>query len=78
MKVLQYLYTDKAAAMNVASVCKYWLSLSRKQPLFTRFFSKKFEVVFVLGGPGSGKGTNCAKIVEDFNYVHLSKSFLSH
>lgn len=29
-------------------------------------------VVFVLGGPGSGKGTNCAKIQEQFGYVHLS------
>ena len=30
------------------------------------------QVVFVLGGPGSGKGTNCSKIVELFGYVHLS------
>lgn len=29
-------------------------------------------MVFVLGGPGSGKGTNCTKIVERFGYVHLS------
>jgi len=29
-------------------------------------------VVFVLGGPGSGKGTNCARIVENFGYTHLS------
>lgn len=28
--------------------------------------------MFVLGGPGSGKGTNCARIVENFGYVHLS------
>lgn len=25
-----------------------------------------------LGAPGSGKGTQCAKIVEAFDYVHLS------
>lgn len=30
------------------------------------------KVVFVLGGPGSGKGTNCSKIVDNFGYVHLS------
>jgi UMP-CMP kinase len=30
------------------------------------------QVVFVLGGPGSGKGTNCARIVRDFGFVHLS------
>lgn len=32
----------------------------------------KPKVVFVLGAPGSGKGTQCAKIVEQFGYVHLS------
>ena len=31
-----------------------------------------WKVVFVLGGPGSGKGTQCARIVERFGYVHLS------
>jgi UMP-CMP kinase len=30
------------------------------------------KVVFVLGGPGSGKGTNCERIVKHFGYVHLS------
>lgn len=29
-------------------------------------------VVFVLGGPGAGKGTQCARIVEAHGYVHLS------
>ncbi|KAM9790393.1 UMP-CMP kinase isoform X1 [Syngnathus typhle] len=33
---------------------------------------KKPQVVFVLGGPGAGKGTQCAKIVENYNYTHLS------
>lgn len=31
-----------------------------------------YDVVFVLGGPGCGKGTNCARIVVDFDYLHLS------
>ena len=26
----------------------------------------------MLGGPGSGKGTQCAKISETFGYAHLS------
>ena len=25
-----------------------------------------------VGGPGSGKGTQCARIVEEFGYIHLS------
>jgi hypothetical protein len=30
------------------------------------------RVVFVLGGPGVGKGTQCAKIVAQYGWVHLS------
>ncbi|KAL0308718.1 UNVERIFIED_CONTAM: UMP-CMP kinase [Sesamum radiatum] len=33
---------------------------------------KKVKVVFVLGGPGSGKGTQCANIVKHFGYSHFS------
>ena len=29
-------------------------------------------VVFVLGGPGAGKGTQCANIVRDYKFTHLS------
>ena len=29
-------------------------------------------IIFVLGGPGSGKGTQCARIVEAYGYTHLS------
>jgi len=32
----------------------------------------KPNVVFVLGGPGSGKGTQCANIVKNYGFVHLS------
>ena len=27
---------------------------------------------FTLGGPGSGKGTQCSRVVEEFSYIHLS------
>lgn len=29
-------------------------------------------VVFVLGGPGAGKGTQCANLVRDYGFTHLS------
>jgi len=33
----------------------------------------KRQIIFVLGGPGSGKGTQCAKLLEEFgDIVHLS------
>ncbi|XP_043522405.1 UMP-CMP kinase isoform X2 [Frieseomelitta varia] len=33
---------------------------------------QKFEVLFILGGPGAGKGTLCRYITEKYGYVHLS------
>jgi len=33
---------------------------------------QKPKVVFILGGPGAGKGTICSRIVEDYHWVHLS------
>jgi len=44
------------------------LELSDK-PVFAK---EEAMVIFVLGGPGSGKGTQCAKLVEDLKFVHLS------
>lgn len=32
----------------------------------------KSRVLFVLGGPGSGKGTQCEKIVAKYGFTHLS------
>ncbi|MQL87859.1 hypothetical protein Taro_020410 [Colocasia esculenta] len=33
---------------------------------------RKPFITFILGGPGSGKGTQCAKISKTFRFVHLS------
>jgi UMP-CMP kinase len=52
---------SSAAALSFAPVQAQEAGLAAK-PL----------VVFVLGGPGAGKGTNCAKLVEHFGFVHLS------
>ncbi|CAN6338935.1 unnamed protein product [Urochloa humidicola] len=56
------------------------LSLNRLARLFTSQagsdggggYSQKPFVAFVLGGPGSGKGTQCTKIASDFGFAHLS------
>ena len=32
----------------------------------------KPQVIFVMGGPGAGKGTQCKKIVEQFNFASFS------
>ena len=36
------------------------------------FSPSKISVVFVLGGPGAGKGTQCANLVRDYGFTHLS------
>jgi UMP-CMP kinase len=36
------------------------------------FSPNKVTVLFVLGGPGAGKGTQCANLVRDYNFTHLS------
>ena len=36
------------------------------------FDKSKITVIFVLGGPGVGKGTQCEKLVKDYGFVHLS------
>ncbi|KAJ5628258.1 adenylate kinase [Penicillium lividum] len=37
-----------------------------------RFSPEDVTVVFFLGGPGSGKGTQSANLVKDYDFVHLS------
>ncbi|KAF4459288.1 adenylate kinase [Fusarium albosuccineum] len=36
------------------------------------FQKEDVTVIFVLGGPGAGKGTQCAKLVEGHGFTHLS------
>ncbi|XVF71361.1 hypothetical protein PTKIN_Ptkin12aG0031000 [Pterospermum kingtungense] len=35
-------------------------------------FPNERRIVYVLGGPGSGKGTQCSKIVQHFGFCHLN------
>jgi len=36
------------------------------------FSPDNVTVIFVLGGPGAGKGTQCANLVRDYQFTHLS------
>jgi len=45
----------------------------RSKPLYSPGTSEgEALVVFVLGGPGAGKGTQCANLVKDYGFKHLS------
>ena len=36
------------------------------------FAPDQTSVIYVLGGPGAGKGTQCANLVRDYGFTHLS------
>ncbi len=42
---------------------------TRTKPLWS---ASDVTVIFVLGGPGAGKGTQCGKLVSDYGFKHLS------
>ncbi|KAI6240538.1 Like-Sm ribonucleoprotein and Adenylate kinase domain containing protein [Aphelenchoides fujianensis] len=46
--------------------------LANMPPVAAPSAVRPFNVVFVLGPPGSGKGTQCDKIRQKFGFVHLS------
>lgn len=35
-------------------------------------FENKPKIVFILGGPGAGKGTQCDIMINKYGYTHLS------
>ncbi|KAK7015068.1 uridylate kinase [Favolaschia claudopus] len=45
---------------------------SEQTPTSPVFDHNKVTVIFVLGGPGAGKGTQCSHLVADFGFCHLS------
>jgi hypothetical protein len=55
-------------ALNPASACP----ILHLQPKPEEKLREDASIVFVLGGPGSGKGTQCAKLVEKYGFTHLS------
>lgn len=57
--------TDKEKQEKIAQLP----APKRTHPLYT---SEQALVIFVLGGPGSGKGTQCALLVRDYGFKHLS------
>ncbi|KAK3906789.1 adenylate kinase-domain-containing protein [Staphylotrichum tortipilum] len=43
-----------------------------QSPSAAAFSPSDVTVLFVLGGPGAGKGTQCANLVRDYHFTHLS------
>jgi len=57
---------DEAQAAAEASATT---ECAPQKPIFNK---EKVTVIFVLGGPGAGKGTQCSLLVEKYHFCHLS------
>ncbi|KAF3916798.1 hypothetical protein ABW20_dc0108573 [Dactylellina cionopaga] len=60
---------DKPKPMPAVPSSKGLPQLRDDGPIFK---PQEIKVIFVLGGPGVGKGTQCAKLVKEYDFVHLS------
>lgn len=58
--------------LEAANLANEAVKLFSKYRLHKRSQGHQKRVVFVLGGPGSGKGTQCERIVAEFGYKHIS------
>lgn len=58
------------AASDVPSDTAATEAVASSEP--ARFDESQVTVILVLGGPGAGKGTQCARLVQDYGFVHLS------
>lgn len=63
------LVNKKADAMSSAKQNPQVGAPAKPTPAFS---PNDVTVVFVLGGPGAGKGTQCANLVRDYGFTHLS------
>ncbi|KAH7415820.1 hypothetical protein KP509_14G062300 [Ceratopteris richardii] len=59
--------------LEVATHMKEMFNLEARSALVHKKHDcNKIEYVFILGGPGCGKGTQCKHMVRDFGYTHIS------
>jgi UMP-CMP kinase len=62
------LATKAKESLSIAGSC----TMKDFGGLSYRESSNEYRVLFVLGGPGAGKGTQCEKLIENYPCVHLS------
>ena len=61
--------TKPTAASTAAPTAGQLPAPAKSTPTFS---SDDVTVIFVLGGPGAGKGTQCSKLVAEHGFTHLS------
>jgi adenylate kinase family enzyme len=64
-------HTQRSAKDHVSDV-PVVASMDQTVELTVNTSADKLQIIFVLGGPGCGKGTICKRIIDDFGFGHLS------
>lgn len=62
----------------MAHVLSFQLKLVYNQLDFRKLRESGTFVIWVMGGPASGKTTLCSRLAEDFSFIHISISQLLH
>ncbi|KAK1471217.1 cytidylate kinase [Colletotrichum abscissum] len=65
-KELRKKISDPWLSADADAILGEWNALTNKEQ------QASTNVVFVIGGPGVGKGTLCARIAEELNFTHVS------
>ncbi|KAH8858094.1 UMP-CMP kinase [Schistosoma japonicum] len=78
-KFIERIVFQYQSPQHFDSIKKIWWSLSVVKSIFVKSLNTtswrrnmRFNICFVLGGPGAGKGTVCQQIVKEYGFVHLS------
>ncbi|KAJ3202892.1 hypothetical protein HDU82_006998 [Entophlyctis luteolus] len=71
MPVIEY-FAAKGKCVKISSVPHPDVVYASVRPHFENVGSAQRNVILVLGGPGSGKGTQCARLAQEFHLTHLS------
>jgi len=69
---VEAVYADTQKALNVIKDALTKKHKDEPRPDQEGKEEAKPSAIFVLGGPGSGKGTQCERIIADFGFKHLS------
>lgn len=69
---LQRSSTDKPSSSSVLEMAEKNARIAAPKKDTPTFSPAAVTVLFVLGGPGAGKGTQCANLVRDYHFTHLS------
>ncbi|KAJ3274964.1 hypothetical protein HDV01_001828 [Terramyces sp. JEL0728] len=70
--VIQH-FKQKGLVHEISSAVDVYEVYQESRQLFTRKYPCKHRnIILIIGGPGAGKGTQCAFIVNEFKFKHIS------